>query len=96
MFFHETIDVFVFLLNEPQTCLELFDCRSLLVLIVKFHQVFADIESKAKHLLIIVFQLFLDALFRGYSEQSLLPSHNQLLPCEFQLVNIKLIPLEED
>ena len=90
------MNVFVFLLNEPQTCLELFDSGSLLVLIVKFHQVFADIETKAKHLLIIVFQLFLNALFRGYSQKSLLPPHNQLLPGEFQLINIKLIPLEED
>ena len=61
--FHETMHVFVFLLNEPQTCLELFDSCSLFVLIMKFHQIFADVEPKVKHLLIIVFQLFLNALF---------------------------------
>lgn len=64
-------------------------------LIVKFHKVPADLHTQGGDDEIEVLLLLLHALLASDAQQVLLPSYDQLLSCEAELVDVELIPLEE-
>lgn len=96
MLLDDGIDILIFFLNLAQLSLNFFDIGLNSGIIVDLHQMLADREPKGEYFLIIVLIFLLDGFLASDPEQCFLPSHDQLLPGEFKLIDVELIPVEED